>query len=111
MTFRGKATRTTKPAYRVTPGDVICIPGKGFRSVTETEFNLWDRSVVFTCGTEECIHEVGEMVEIAVYGTLPPSAPPMSLARSHNVNVAILALSLALIFCLLVASAVFNWSP
>lgn len=111
MTFRGKATRTTKPAYRVTPGDVICIPGKGFMSVTETEFNLWDRSVVFTCGTEECIHEVGEMVEIAVYGTLPPSAPPMSLARSHNANVAILALSLALIFCLLVASAVFNWSP
>lgn len=111
MTFRGKATRTIKPAYRVTPGDVICIPGKGFRSVTETEFNLWDRSVVFTCGTEECIHEVGEMVEIAVYGTLPPSAPPMSLARSHNANVAILALSLALIFCLLVASAVFNWSP
>lgn len=111
MTFTAKATRTNKPAYKVAPGDVICIPGKGFRSVTETEFNLWDRSVVFTCGSEECMHEVNEMVEVTVYGTLPPSAPPMSLARSHNINVAIMVLSLALIFSLLVASAVFNWSP
>lgn len=61
-----------KQAKLVQPGDVIKVPGIGFRTVTETEFNLVDSSVVFTCGHEDVIHEVRENTVVTVYGTLRP---------------------------------------
>ncbi len=90
-----KVTIQKKAAYKVIPGDIIRIPSMGFRSVTETEYNLVDNTVVFTCGSEEAMHEVGVGSTIEVFDTLPPEGVPLESAggamRVAVVLVAVLA--------------------
>lgn len=91
-----------KQAKFVRPGDVIRIPDLGLRAVTETEYNLVDSSVVFTCGHEDVIHEVRENTTVTVYGTLRPG--PLN-DRKYDFKVATL-LACVLVFALILGAVI-----